>query len=81
MAYFYTARLHSKMTAVDPKAKLADLSAALDSYRSMVVCADKHIRAQKVPLDLVEGAEISIARDMLLLLPVQIGKLTAVLDA
>ncbi|BHF81372.1 hypothetical protein SprV_0702450200 [Sparganum proliferum] len=74
LAYFYSARLHSKMLKVTPKARSAALTRALENYQTMVRIADRHIAAKPDLADKV-GCEVEMAREMIQLLPAQISQI------
>ncbi|THD20092.1 hypothetical protein D915_009143 [Fasciola hepatica] len=74
LAHFYSARLHSRIIAVNPNEQIRSLSRALSGYRAAVSVVENHL--QRHPRSSIQNAEeLSIARDMCNLLPVRLSRL------
>lgn len=73
MAYFYSARLHSKtISAGPPRNSIEHLQSAQRYYEKMVEIADKHARSGYK----FDVPEVEIAREMITLLTAKIARIS-----
>ncbi|CAH8826785.1 unnamed protein product [Trichobilharzia szidati] len=74
-AYIYTARLYSHQISFDNNEKIQNLTKALDFYVETVCIAENHIKRH--PETLIKNCEeVRIAKEMVSLLPVKLGRLS-----
>nr|CAH8824305.1 unnamed protein product [Trichobilharzia regenti] len=74
-AYIYTARLYSHQISFDNNEKIQNLTKALEFYVQTVNIAEHHIKSH--PETLIKNCEeVRIAKEMVSLLPVKLGRLS-----
>ncbi|KAK4472983.1 hypothetical protein MN116_004181 [Schistosoma mekongi] len=71
----YTARLYSQFISTDNVEKIRNLSKALDFYEQLVILAEHHIQGNPTT-PIKDCAELRIAKEMIVLLPVKLSRLS-----